>query len=298
MSGEGDETGGRLEPRGDARGDHLGDLELDALRLGGAARAAPLEAAATSGDEARAHLAACASCRDRSAQLAAQAEAFGAAHDVAALAAAALARPRLVPEPIGLPLPGLPPSGASPPAAGAPPPRAPVVPLRASSGVRAAVVALTALAASTFILIAPHRSDTRIKGAAAAVELFVVDGAGEPRAVSGPIDARAQLAVRVDPGVRHHVRLLWSAAPDEAEALHPAATEAAWMIDAPTWLERRIELDGAPEPERLLAVTCAEPFDDAEARVQLAAAGVIASRRGAAPRLSGCEVHAVEVTKR
>jgi len=211
--------------------EHKSDLELDLLRITGAADV---------------HLSACESCRARARSLEADAAAFLATHDVAALAREA----------------------------------AKVTPLRPRRAVPVWAAAITAMAAMMLLFMAPDES-IRTKGAGPRVELFVMEG-GEPRAIRGPVDPRAELAVKLSPTGETFVRVLWASSPEQIDALFPAESSGAWRIDAPAWLDRKIVLDGAPQAERLVAVLCDHDFDHGAALSEP----------------EDCEVTSIEVLKR
>lgn len=125
-------------------------------------------------------------------------------------------------------------------------------------------VPAAASAVAAVLLLSPVDA-VRTKGAGGAVEVFVLDG-DTPRSLSGPVPAGARLAVRVSPGpAPAWARLYWRSTEGVAP-LHPAPDAAAWALTTPTWLEREVVLDDAPGPEALVAVLCAAPVSDDEAR--------------------------------
>lgn len=233
---------------------HLDDLSLDALRLARVSSApAPAEAERAQRAAAEAHLASCASCRARAATLDAEAAAFAARFDVVGLAAEALGRAEAE---------------------------------RTSRrswfrALGALSTAATAALGVVLVLRAPPEAPDALRskgGEAALVEVFVLDG-GRKVPLEGPVARDAELAVRVVPRAaadtssarptaaagRAHVRIVWRSAPEAWSALYPGPEDAAWQLDGPTWLERRVVLDGAPGPEALGVVGCARAVSHAEA---------------------------------
>jgi hypothetical protein len=232
---------------------HLDDLSLDALRLARLSSApAPAEAERARHAAAEAHLASCASCRARAATLETEAAAFAARFDVVGLAAEALGRAEAE---------------------------------RTARrgwlrGLAALSTAATAALGVVLVLRAPPDAPEALRpkgGEAALVEVFVLDG-GRKAPLEGPVARDAELAVRIVPRTpsvpgapaapspsRAHVRIVWRSAPEAWSALYPGPEDAAWQLDGPTWLERRVVLDGAPGPEALGVVACARAMSHAEA---------------------------------
>ncbi|MCC7380354.1 MAG: hypothetical protein IT384_00885 [Deltaproteobacteria bacterium] len=199
----------------------------------------------------RAHLDGCLHCRQRSAALAASAEDFARRFEPAGLAADALARAERQPRRWML----------WPP-----------------------VLAGAAVAAS--LAVVGLQVNLRSKGAASLLEVYQLEGQ-ERRAIQGPVPKDARLAVRMSAGERRRIRLLWSPAAGKFQALAPAEQEAPLELLGPTWLDREIALDGAPEPEALIAVACTAPFDHRRA-LELAAG----------EDDPDCQVERIEIEKR
>jgi len=202
---------------------HASDLMLDALRLGKAAHGVAD------------HVASCAACQSRRAELDVQAQAFLARFDLPGLAADAAMRAEREPRPsrwrIFAPL----------------------------------ITGLALMMIFVFRPVAPVVDDqVRLKGAAPLIEVHL---AGQPPVpVRGNVAADAHLAVRVNPGARaRFVRLLWESSPGDWGALYPNADEDAWKLEAAAWLAREVVLDGANEAEQLGAVECALPVSHVEA---------------------------------
>jgi hypothetical protein len=263
--------------------EHLGDLELDALRLDPAALT----------PERAAHLAGCARCAARRDALEADAQAFAARFEPTALAADALARAEARRRAANAGL------GAA---------VARVLGMSSGDGDRPLgqrLAWLAGLAGAAVVVVrfaggppppsTPESTsvstpgEVRAKGDPGLVSLFLVDG-DRRRPLDAPLDGPCALAVRVTPGRDAHVRLAWR---DDAgwAPLHPAGDAEAWSVSAEgAWLERAIELDGAPGPEALGVVACERPVRWEEAHGMLEAAATAAPRRD-------CVVERVELPK-
>lgn len=254
---------------------HLDDLALDTLRL--AARAEPGQAAAVDHAAAAAHLASCPRCRARAAALEAEATAFAARFDMVGLAAEALGRAEAERT------------------------------ARRSwfRALGALSTAATAALGMVLVLRAPPEVPDALRskgGEAALVEVFVLDG-GRKVPLAGPVARDAELAVRVVPRAaadassarptpaasRAHVRIVWRSAPEAWSALYPGPEDAAWQLEGPTWLERRVVLDGAAQPEALGVVVCARAVSHADAVRALAEPSA---------RRADCATSLVPITKR
>ncbi len=180
---------------------------------------------------ARAHLEACAACATREAELRMARRAFEASFSPDQLAAQTLSRP----------------SGGSP---------------WAWVGALAAVAALVLVAVN---LRAPA-PETRVKGAAEAVELFVLRG-GEPVSATA-VAPGSTLRLRFDPGGRAFARFLWADADGGLGALSPLSAAPAMGLGdgrGPRWLRYEIELDAEARDEAAVAVFCDRDFSHAEA---------------------------------
>jgi hypothetical protein len=265
--------------------EHLGDLELDALRLDPAALA----------PERAAHLAGCARCAARRDALEADAKTFVARFEPTALAADALARAEAQRH---APNTGL---GAA---------LARVLGTRSGEGDRPLgqrLALLAVFAASALVIVrvgggapredgdpnrpSPSAEVVRAKGGDALVSLFVVDGERR-RPLDAPIDGPSSLAARVTPGRDAHVRLAWRAG-ERWSALYPAAEDDDWRVSTDgAWLGQVITLDGAPGPESLGVVACDFPVTWEEARAQLEADG---GQRALGRR--DCTVERLEIPK-
>ena len=210
---------------------HLSNLQLDALRTG--------NASAPDRDAAEAHLSSCARCSERRDALAAKATAFADTFDARSLAIETLSRVESRSKPAGRPawqwwsMPRL-------------------------AGAAAAVL----LVAGAVLLSDPDEDTHRLKGAGAAVELFVVvEGAPRPLGPEGVVP-NSRLRLRFDPGAGRYARFLWRDESGRLVALYPAADAGALELgpSGARWLKREIELDDAAATEWLHAVFCDEPF--------------------------------------
>lgn len=123
---------------------------------------------------------------------------------------------------------------------------------------------LAAAAAVMLVVSLPQSPELRSKGAGSLVELFVLEG--ETRLpMNEAVDPRARLAVQLSPSGARETRILWSSAPERWDALYPEQDARAWKIEGPTWLDRQVVLDGAPEDEELGVVACTAPVAHEEA---------------------------------
>jgi hypothetical protein len=127
-----------------------------------------------------------------------------------------------------------------------------------------ALVPVFAAAAAAAIAVVVAKPELRSKGDQELVELYVLDGERR-ELMSGPVAKDARLAVRIAPERPRLVRILWGSAPGRWAALYPQAEAGPWAVLAPSWLEREVILDGAPEPERLAVVACEQTVDHAAA---------------------------------
>lgn len=129
----------------------------------------------------------------------------------------------------------------------------------------AAAAAAAAVALVVFWVRPWPGAGTRVKGGAAALELFAVRDAGLVPLRDAPVRPDAVLRLRYDSGGRRHVRFLWSGPDGELDPLHPALEAPALDLgpepDGPRWLKREIRLHGPPGTESLHAVYCADPVD-------------------------------------
>lgn len=264
--------------------EHLGDLELDALRLDPAALA----------PERAEHLAGCARCAARRDALEAESRAFLSRFEPTALAADALARAearrRTADTGLGAKLARL--LGTSS-GEGDRPLGQRLAWLAAMAGAALVVVrvgggAPPASEPSTSSPVSPTEA-VRAKGGAGLVSLFVVEG-DRRRPLDAPIDGPCALAARVTPGRDARVRLAWR---DDAgwSPIYPTPDAEAWTVSAEgAWLERAIEVDGAPGREALGVVACDRPVGWDEARALLEAKPIAPPRRD-------CVVERVELPK-
>lgn len=143
-----------------------------------------------------------------------------------------------------------------------------------------------AAAATLLIALVTAQDNLRTKGGGSEVELFVLSGQTKTL-LAGAVDPQAHLALSVRAEGPRQVRVLWSEQPGQWTALAPEAEAPAWQVRGPSWLEREIVLDGAPEPETLGYVVC-------EATVDHAAAVRMLSE---APR-ADCQVGTIRILKR
>jgi hypothetical protein len=207
------------------------------------------------GSVEQAHLEACAVCRARRLELEQARAEFLARFDVVGLATDALMRSRAV--------------------------RVPWWRQRWLS------VSLAAAAALLLIVLLPlSSSDLHVKGRAPLAEVFVIDG-DTRRTMDGAVAPDARLALLISPEGPRHVRILWSSEPKQWTALYPEQGAPAWFLEKPTWLEREVVLDGAPEDEQLGVVACKTTMTHDEA-----------ARMAEDEPRSDCEVEWTRIEKR
>ena len=186
--------------------------------------------------ERRVHLEGCPRCQARSGELSAAATQFLAQHQLPGLAAEAMTRSQAQRSLRWLPIP---------------------------------IAVGVALASALLVLRGPTTDELRANGDGAWVEVYVVRG-GDRVPLPPVVPLGASLAVRLSPPARSEVRILWRTAAGW-EALFPAEDAPAWVVDAPTWLERSIDLDQDPAPETLGVIACRAPISTDDARAMLEA---------------------------
>lgn len=145
---------------------------------------------------------------------------------------------------------------------------------------------LVAVSALLLLTVTPNGERLRTKGGPSPVEVFVVTEQG-PKPMPAAVAPGARLAVRINPGQRRQVRLLWGPKGGPWQALYPNAAAPSWKTKGPSWLSQEVVLDGETAPEQLRVVLCTQPVSHAQALDLI--------REVAQP---GCALHTVDVVKR
>lgn len=141
------------------------------------------------------------------------------------------------------------------------------------------------LAAVALLIVALPEDDLRTKGGGALFSLFHRVG-GERVAVGPTVERKARLELRAE--ATGYLRVFWGTEAGEWTQLFPPAAAESWRVARPaTWLPREVELDGAPETERIGVVVC-------ETDVALAAARALLGGESRA----GCRAAQKELRKR